>query len=251
MDQREMEILGRLLARGPYYYNPGSRFVLVQPYGTDLLVQSLDTQVQMVVTPSCVTNDVQVANQAWRSWMQANGLLEQYEQQQREIAQKLAEQKAQQEAAAQRQAEQQAVWQRHGDPYSFEQVVDAPAEPPAQTALQRQAEQEYQAALQLTLRRDEEEQRKRQLERQIDQVRRENYDRQTHLDMQAWKDNRMPESFDRAPVPLPAHSGSADTTASLQRQLDQERREEQNRQERWEEQNRQTHRGQPDWSSHP
>src|SRR5437762_14140816 len=50
--------------------------------------------------------------------------------------------------AAQRQAEQQAAWQRHGDPYSFEQVVDATAEPPAQTALQRQAEQEYQAALQ-------------------------------------------------------------------------------------------------------
>ena len=95
MDQREMEILGRLLARGPYDYNPGSRFVLVQPYGTDLLVQSLDTQVQMVVTPSCVTNDVQVANQAWRSWMQANGLLEQYD---REIAQRLAEQKAEQEA---------------------------------------------------------------------------------------------------------------------------------------------------------
>jgi hypothetical protein len=116
---------------GPYDYIPGSRFVLVRPDGADLLVQSLDTQVQMVVAPSWITNDVEVANQAWRSWMQANGLLEQFD---REIAQRLAEQKAEQEAAAQRQAEQQAAWQRHGDPYSFVEIVDAPAEP-ARTAL--------------------------------------------------------------------------------------------------------------------
>ena len=80
---------------GPYDYIPGSRFVLVRRDGADLVVQSLDTQVQMVVAPTWVTNDVQVAYQAWRSWMQANGLLEQYD---REIAQRLAEQKAEQEA---------------------------------------------------------------------------------------------------------------------------------------------------------
>jgi hypothetical protein len=78
---------------GPYDYHPGSRFVFVQPYGADLLVQSLDTHVQMVVSPSCVTNDPEVARQAWRGWMREQGLLAQYEQQQRETAREVEQKK--------------------------------------------------------------------------------------------------------------------------------------------------------------
>jgi hypothetical protein len=92
---------------GPYDYNPGSRFVLVQPSGADLLVRSLDTQVQMVVSPSCVTNDPEVARQAWRTWMEQNGLLAQYEQKQREIAQELERKQQEKIAAARRAVEQE------------------------------------------------------------------------------------------------------------------------------------------------
>src|SRR5207248_3174738 len=46
-----------------------------------------------------VTNDAEVARRAWRSWMQEQGLLAQYEQQQRETAREV-EQKKQRAADA-------------------------------------------------------------------------------------------------------------------------------------------------------